>query len=187
MGCIINPPVGGVPVIPILSNEYTSVVVPANEMMDDPTNGASLVAYKSGCAVELSTGVYKKRRFNVILPQNYIQGSSVTPRVHWAPETANAGNVKFELSASWANIDATIPNGQSVTSVVATPEEAGDHVLTDMTTFTGPAKTFAGAILFSLARMGDDAQDTYADSVYLLAFDLLITHYNAGSLTAKPE
>jgi hypothetical protein len=123
----------------------------------------------------------KTIKFNVQLPHGWKDGSILRPHIHWVGETTAAGNVKWEFTYSWANIDAVFPTETTLTMVLANETVTADkHRMDFWSDITGTGKTYSSMLICSVSRLGSDGQDTYGGSAYLLEFDAHIDKDTLG-------
>ena len=173
------------------------IEVVGTEVWDDvrvPISGVRLpaaaaptwTAYK-GSQVLAFDGTSTDTIFVVVqLPHMYKQGTDIDVHVHWVPEDATAGNVKWQVTYSWANWSEAFPAETTATVVVAAPEVADVHTKADIIeTISGTGKTISSMLLCSLSRLGGDVEDTYnAKDAYLLEVDF---HYQKDTLGSRTE
>jgi hypothetical protein len=122
--------------------------------------------------------------FSIQLPHGYKEGSDIHPHVHWAPTTAAAGNVKWQLEYSWANMDGTFGAPTTIFGIGAAGGTAWKHILTDLTDISGTGKTVSSMLMCRLFRNPADSSDTYEADATLLEFDI---HFIVDSLGSKKE
>lgn len=119
------------------------------------------------------------------LPHSYKEGTNLDVHIHWTPEDNTAGNVKWQLTYSWANIDGIFPAETIVERIVATPEVTDKQILTDLVNIDGTGKAVSSMLLCSLARLGGDVEDTYnAKDAYLLEIDF---HFEIDTVGSRTE
>lgn len=146
-------------------------------------NGATYIkvrAFSGGATThELGEG------FEVL--HDYKEGSDVYPHIHWAPTTAAAGNVKFQLAYMWVNRDGIFENETIITVTIATPGIAWKEQRTNFPTISGAGKEIGSRFQFVLFRIPSDAADTYGDQVAPFDFGLHYEGDTGGSrqITAK--
>lgn len=112
------------------------------------------------------------------LPHGWIEGSAVSFHVHWHKSTSAAGNVAWRMRYRRSNIG-TVWTPWSDPEIVRTPT-VGDQntkelqALTAFTDIPMPNCTVSANLLVELARIGNDAGDTYGADAVLTDCDL---HY----------
>lgn len=122
--------------------------------------------------------------FTCQLPHSYKQGSDIEPHVHWGPVNANAGNVKWFLEYSWANIDGTFPAITTISIVDAASGTAWDHQVAPFSTITGTGKMISSMLVCRLYRNPGDGDDTYGSDAGFLEFDF---HFEKDTIGSRQE
>lgn len=124
----------------------------------------------------------EKAFFTIQIPHWYKEGSDIVPHIHWTPEDNTAGNVRWVLTHSWANIDAAFPGESTDTIVVAADETTDKHQRDNFTTISGAGKTISSMILCSIQREDSDGTDTYNNKdAYLTEIDFHAEKDTMGS------
>lgn len=119
--------------------------------------------------------------FTIQLPHSYKEGSDITPHVHWTPTDANAGDVKWQLEYSWANIDATFPAVTTIIATDSTDTTAWKHHFVDFSVISGTGKTISSMLICRLFRDPTDGADTYGSDATFLEFDVHFEIDTVGS------
>lgn len=123
--------------------------------------------------------------FTIQLPHGYMQGSSITPHVHWVPEDNTGGNVRWALTYTWADYNAVFLAEQTIYAVGAAGTTTDFHNRTYFSEISGAGKHISSMLLCKLQRNSSDATDTYnGKSVYLLEIDFHVKLDALGSLIA---
>ena len=123
--------------------------------------------------------------FTVQLPHAWKYGSDLHAHVHWVPEDNTAGNVRWKLTASWANIGGVFPTETEYTVDAAAPAVADTHSLAELGELDGTGKTLSSMIVCSLSRNSSHANDTLTGKdAYLLEIDF---HYEIDSFGSDNE
>jgi len=118
------------------------------------------------------------------VPHGWKEGGIVKPHFHWAPDTANAGNVLWGMEFCFATPAGTFPNTTLSTVVAATELTALKHqiaILADITLTGAKISTMIG---FRAFRDGASGSDTYLDDAYLLEIDF---HYRTDTPGSRQE
>jgi len=124
----------------------------------------------------------EKAFFNVQIPHSYREGTDITPHVHWVPEDNTAGNVRWVLTYSWANINAAFPGESTEAIVVAADETTDKHQVDNFSAITGSGKTISSMLICSIQREDSDGTDTYNNlDAYLVEIDFHFEMDTAGS------
>lgn len=122
--------------------------------------------------------------FTIQMPHGWKAGSDIYPHIHWTPTDANAGNVKWQLEYSWANIDATFAAPTTISIVDAADGTAWKHQKAQFAAIVGSGKTLSSMLVCRLFRDPADAADTYAHDAAFLQFDV---HYEIDTLGSRQE
>lgn len=124
----------------------------------------------------------EKAFFVVQIPHSYKQGSNIVPHIHWTPEDNGAGNVRWVLTYSWANIGSAFPVESTDTQVFACDTVTDKHQIDGFTAISGTGKTISSMLLCSIQREDSDASDTYDNKdAYLLEIDFHFEKDMVGS------
>lgn len=90
-------------------------------------------------------------------------GADIVFHVHWSPTTAGAGNVKWQLTYQWVNVDGSFAGAETTISVVqAAGGVAWSANKIAFPTVIGTGKTIGSQIVGRFFRDPTDAADTYA-------------------------
>lgn len=92
-------------------------------------------------------------------------GDDIIPHVHWAPVSAAAGNVKWQLRTMLVNRNGVYTGGVTTSVVTPAPGVAWQGVRSNFPTISTAGILAGSRILFTLFRDPADAADTYADLV----------------------
>lgn len=124
----------------------------------------------------------EKAFFVVQIPHTYKEGSNITPHIHWTPEDNGAGNVRWVLTYSWANVGSAFPAESTDTQVFACDTVTDKHQVDGFTAISGTGKTISSMLLCSIQREDSDASDTYdSKDAYLLEIDFHFEKDTVGS------
>lgn len=124
----------------------------------------------------------EKGFFTIQIPHWYKEGTDIVPHIHWTPEDNTAGNVRWVLTYSWANINAAFPGESTDTIVIAADETTDKHQRDNFATITGTGKTISSMLLCSIQREDSDGTDTYNNKdAYLLEIDFHAEKDTMGS------
>ena len=113
---------------------------------------------------------------------DYKEGTDITPHLHWAATTADAGNVKWNLAYMWVNRDGTFTGETIISATVAASGVDWKEQRTNFPAISGAGKTIGGRFQFVLFRDPSDAADTYAADA--AAFDFGI-HYERDTIGSR--
>jgi hypothetical protein len=124
--------------------------------------------------------------FNVIIPHSYLEGSDITPVVHWCPMDTDTGDVVWALEYSWANIDVQLPVTTTITIADAADGTARKHQLASFAAITGTGKTI-GSVLSCRFYRDVDPSDDYTNDAALLSFGIRFKKDARGSGTVSAK
>jgi hypothetical protein len=168
-------------IFPLREPLTEDIRISVNQTKLDQVQGPTWVDFKGGYALEFVTGADKTIKFNLQTPHGWDDGTIVKPHIHWVGETTAAGNVKWEFTHSWANINEAFPAASSLTMILANETVLADKHRKDFwNTITATGKNYSSMMVCSLSRLGADPQDTYGGSALLLEFDLHIDMETLG-------
>jgi hypothetical protein len=130
--------------------------------------------------------VYLQMQF----PHTWAEETYIVPHVHWQKTTSAAGDVMWQLEYRWAPINevmdaawTTLTASNAVDGTTDT-DEANKHLITSFGRVETAGKQVSDMLIIRLARLGDDAGDTYGADARLLEFDI---HYQVNSLGSDYE
>lgn len=113
---------------------------------------------------------------------DYKEGSDIVPHVHWAPSTADVGDVKWQLEYMWINSGANFSGSTVISGTTAAGGVAWNERRTNLGTISGAGKTIGSRFAFRLFRDAADAADTYDAGAVL--FDIGV-HYERDTLGSR--
>lgn len=151
---------------------------------DDP-DWATYVGGTSALAFDGAGALDEEVHIIAQMPHARKEGSGIRPHVHWAPSDGSAGNVRWGLEYTWANINAV--HG-ATTTIYCTDAAAGagnTHQVASFAEIDGTGKTLSSIFIARLFRNATDAGDTYNNQdAFLLEFDI---HYIRDSRGSQNE
>jgi hypothetical protein len=150
----------------------------------DPDWDAFLGAGDIKCLRFDGAGALEEVQITLQLPHSYSQGTDLYPHVHWVPVDANAGNVRWSLEYSWANIDAVHGASTTIHVIDAAAGTAWTHQKAYFAAITGTGKEISSMFMARLYRDSGHGDDTYASDAALLEFDI---HYQLNALGSENE
>lgn len=115
------------------------------------------------------------------LVHDYKENTDIIPHVHWVPQTATAGDVKWQLEYVWLNRDGVASIGTVISVTVAAGGTAWLEKRTSFSAISGSGKGIGSRFTFRLFRDPADAADTYIDYAGLLDFGIHYERDTAGS------
>lgn len=123
--------------------------------------------------------------FAIQWAHNYKLGTDIYPHVHWVPDDAGAGTVRWGLEYSWANINDVFPATTTIYAEDATNSTADQHLIADFSTIDWSTNDGVSAMLSGrLFRNSSHANDTYTGGAGLLDIDF---HYEIDSPGSRQE
>ena len=163
--------------------------VPISAIKVPAANNPTWTAYKGGQILAFSDqavlGNEEIVYFVAQLPHSYKQGTDIEAHVHWVGEDNTAGNVRWLLTYSWANIGSVLPAESELTVNGANGGDTDEHNLSDFGFTTGAGKEISSMIICSLKRNSSNAGDTFTGKdAYLLEIDF---HFQKNSLGSDAE
>jgi len=115
---------------------------------------------------------------------NYKEGTNVYVHVHWTPTDNTAGNVKWFLEYTWANVGSTYGAATTISVIQAASGVAWRHQLAEFPVITGTGKLIGSILNFRFYRTPTDAQDTYTSDAALLSIGI---HYEINSFGSRQK
>jgi hypothetical protein len=148
--------------------------------------------YKGGQALAFQDQAvnYQVIYFVAQMPHTYKLGTDLEFHVHWVPEDDTAGNVYWEFTYSWADINGAFPSETTINLAAAAPAVADKHTYSDFTTSILASNKVgtdgvSSMLICSLARRSDDDLDTFAGKYALfLEGDI---HYQIDTIGSRLE
>lgn len=150
------------------------------------TNPPQSVAYKGGIVLAFEDEAVNEDTvtFQVQLPHNYAEGTDIEPHIHWVGEDNTAGNVRWLLTYSWANIGAAFP-GESSEAIDDANIATDTQNLAEFTPISGAGKTISSILICRLTRNSTHGNDTFTGKdAYALYFDF---HYQIDSMGSDED
>lgn len=112
------------------------------------------------------------------LLHGYKEGSDLRPHIHWAPQTANSGDVQWTLEYA-AQVGGATPSNTIITAVQAAGGVAWAHQHVEFPVISGTGLKIGTQISFAISRVSGNPADTYADDA--IPFSIGV-HYQRDSL-----
>jgi len=149
-----------------------------------PASGSpTWAAFKGGYALAFGGSADEAISFWAQLSHGYQEGSDLEFHLHYVPEDATPGNVRWKLTYSFASILDVFPTESEVVALIPTPGRADQHTLGEITdAIPGSGKRISSLLCCSLTREASEASDTYnSKDIYLCALDFHIKKDSRGS------
>jgi hypothetical protein len=121
----------------------------------------------------------------VQLPHNRKLKSALYPHIHWGPSNTNAGNVKWQLEYSCADINGTFGASGTINVVDASDTVTHKHQIAGLPEIdTSLYGDISSMCLMRIFRNPSDQQDSYGSDAELYEFDI---HYEIDALGSRSE
>jgi hypothetical protein len=161
---------------PVLTAALGGSSDPASSLL---TNGLMLRNFNDGVTNEIF--------FDIPVPHEYKEGTSIETAVRWLPTTSPASteNVIWKLDYNWIN-DTDVLNTVTVTtkSVTAATGTTGlKRILSSLGLITGTGKTINSILHCRFYRDGTNGSDTYTAAAALEEVDFIFECDSLGSET----
>jgi len=140
--------------------------------------------YKGGYVLAFAHNADNIVNFTCQLTHKRVTGADMDFHLHVAYPDGNAGNSRWHLTHSWADIGSDFPAETTISDTFASPENQDNHTYHEFSTLlTGSGIVGVSSMLIcSLQREGTDAvNDTYGNSIYLISADFHIKVDEIGS------
>lgn len=135
----------------------------------------------------VSTWVFANAQDNFVefscqIPHGYLEGSDIYPHVHWGPADAGAGDTRWSLIYSWANMGSQFSGSTTIyVTDTAVGGRANDHLVAAFPAIDGTGMEISSMLLCKLKRLGSSGPDTYGDGANFYEFDFHIEMDSVGS------
>lgn len=168
------------------NTEWEDCRVAVNNVKVPATKNPDWVAYKGGLVLsfgaEVIEGNEEEVYFMIQLPHAIKEGSTIKPHVHWVAKTDEASKaVRWGMSYSFANIDATFPDETTIHVNTATNNDADKHLVGYFPDIELTSMKISSMLIIKLFRNSSSVSDTYTGEAYLLEFDIHIEINTIGS------
>lgn len=168
------------------NTEWEDCRVAVNNVKVPATKKPDWVSYKSGLVLSFGAeGIESNEEevyFMIQLPHAIKEGSIIKPHIHWVAKSNEASKkVRWGMSYSFANIDASIPNATVIYVDADTNNNADTHLVGYFPDIPLPNMKISGMLIIKLFRNSSSVNDTYTDEAYLLEFDIHIEKNTIGS------
>jgi hypothetical protein len=130
-----------------------------------------------------SAGLVNEVVFSLQLPHGHRGAANI--HLHWAPLTAGAGDVIIEFEYTVSSRSGVTPASIVHRKTFATGGVAKQEQINGLVTVAGLGDS--DLLICRLARLGNDAADTYAGAVVGLSVDAHVNLSTVGSLTEYPD
>jgi hypothetical protein len=121
--------------------------------------------------------------FETQFSHRYKLGTNIKPHVHWCPDDATAGTVRWGMIYSWANINDVFPSTTTIYADDATSSTQDQHLIAGFSDIDWSTNDGVSAVLIGkLFRNSSHANDTYTGGAQLLSLDF---HYEIDTPGSK--
>lgn len=154
----------------------TPVGATAPDLVDFVNSNLKVFAFDGNNTIERLYG-------SLEMQHDYFEGTDVEVHVHWAPTTANAGNVVWKMYISWGQKDELFPVPTLLTAApVAAGGTAWEAKYSELGMLPGAGKIINSQFVLHLFRDPTDPADTYPDDAALVQIGI---HYRVNSLGSR--
>lgn len=137
-------------------------------------NEPTWTSYKGSEVLSFSPTQTNLVYFSTQLPHRYHAGSNIEFHIHVAYPTTAIATSTWEFTYSWASINSNFPTETTVTKQILSSGVIDKHTMSMIAAIDGTGKTESSILVCSLKRLGADANDTYANSIYFISADFHI-------------
>lgn len=116
------------------------------------------------------------------MQHDYEEGTDVEVHVHWAPTTANAGNVVWQVWISWANSGTVFSAPVLLTATPSAANGAWMSTYNSVGVLSGVGKIMNSQFVIQVFRDPTDIGDTYPNDAVLIQFGL---HYKVNTIGSR--
>ena len=134
------------------------------------SSGPQIWFFRNNSAVEAMS-------FTLQLPHNWKDGTTIYPHIHWLPRATAAGNIKWNLDYTWANLNTgTFSAITTISGVSIGPFTINKHILCDIGTgIDGTGMTYSSVLICRIWRNSNDSEDTYNADAGGLSMDFHVS------------
>lgn len=167
---------------------YDDVSIDTSNVKIPAANAPAWTAYKGGQVLAFEPSSDEIIYFTAQLPHGYKQGEDIEFHLHVVCPDANAGNVRWNFTYSFASINGTFPSETTVAVDLASSGVADKHIIHEVVgTISGIGINISAGLICSLEREGSHANDTYASNIYLIFADFHVPINTLGSRQATSK
>lgn len=127
-------------------------------------------AYKGGEVLAFANSQNNEITFIIQYSHRVKVGSATEFHLHTIEPNGNTGNVRWQLTVSYASLSGTFPT-ESTTTITQTVGAQDVHTYAEITDTFVSSAGISGIAICSLTRLGSDAADTLNGDIYLAALD----------------
>lgn len=168
------------------NTEWDDFRVSANVVKVPTTKQPDWVSYKGGLVLSFGNeeivGNEEEVYLIIQLPHSIKEGSTLKPHIHWVAKADEVSKVvRWGMSYSFANLDASFPSETAIYIDSSTNNEADKHACAYFPDIPLPTMLISGILIIRLFRNSSSGSDTYTDEAYFLEFDIHIEKNTIGS------
>ena len=142
-------------------------------------------AYKGAKVLAFNKAQDNSISFNIQLSHKYKLGTAINFHLHNTPADDTAGDVRWTLSVSMADLNSDFPAETTYTAVQTVVANTADkHILFDITDDIGNFNVVSSVGLLTLTRTGTHLDDDYDNDIYLVALD---SHFEIDTIGSREE
>lgn len=162
--------------------KWSSCSVSSLSMTKNGINDPVLSTFSSGLFSYLFVnGSDKELFFNIIIPNQYQEGTDIYPVIHYAPSTNTGGDIVWSIEYFWSNPGDTISSTTTISETSPVPTVTNEHSIVEFTPISGTLKKINSILSCRIFRNGTNINDTYSDGAFLLYVDFQFIQSGTGS------
>lgn len=185
---------------------YTDLVVPVYSARNSsnstpPFTLFSTPGFYTSEFTSADNDATKELFFNVQMPHDYKEGSTIYPHIHWSTTVA-LGTTRpvWKLEYQWVNLNDNylsdfssnvltgyriVQTGGGIESeTLANLTDTRRSMITPLGSISGTGKTISSMLLIRMTRLTTDVNDAFTGGAFLLSFDI---HYEIDSFGSSGE
>lgn len=174
---------------------WNDLVIPSLSMRVPAAGGPGLSTFQGGTVMPAFDAATSEELFFCIqFPHQYVGGTTLYPFVHWSPSDAAAGDVRWVLEYTIAQVGGDFATTSSATLDATASGVAFKHQFIEGAAIegrpdaaSGPAKDlrFSAVLAGRIYRDAPAAEDTYGSDAFLLSAGLHAMHGVPGTHQAR--
>lgn len=158
--------------------------------INPPGGDAAPSVNNTNGTLEFSASAVNVIAVEVQLPHSWDEQTSVRPHIHWRKKTQGTGEVVWRLTYEFVNAGEVFTDTPTTVTTTSTSPYGADngaalrHLITPFGDVDMTDKRVSCIGLLTIARLGDDAADTYAGVAQLLSVDI---HFRSDAMGSVGE
>jgi len=126
-----------------------------------------------------NNNIEESMSFSVQFPNNWKEGTTIYPNLHWVPRATDTGDVQWNLDYSWMNVNGTFSTPTTITGIASGSFTKDKHLVTNIGLgIDGTDKTSSSILICRIWRDSNIVTDTYDNDAGCLSIDFQITLKN---------